>query len=494
MMPSLPSEFLSDSPAPSSIQGYISVRGQASVFSDSLEKWPTSSEAFRADSNHRKLVARNLEQSGFRIIAESQLGFAVEGPPGAYEELSGGRIETKERLMYAESGEARYVTHIDIVGENQPVDLGVGYARSTASDIDGILIQRPRIPFGISPSPLPPSTSRFHLRVPNDVALGLGALQAHQKGFYGNGVTVAMPDTGQYRHPFFIAEGYNVKEAITLIPNTNPSVDPVGHGTGESANIFAIAPGAVLQPIRIADDAGNLVAAVSGFLKAKQLQPKIITCSWGGDTSYPPPPLNLSDKAIAMEIQDAIEQGILVIFSAGNGHHSVEPQVPGVLAAGGTYMSQELTLQASDYTSGYESHWFPGVRVPTVCGLVGMRPRAQYIMLPIPPESKIDIAESRTIVEDPTTDETTSRDGWALFSGTSAAAPQMAGAAALILAAKPGLKPAQVIEALTKTATDVSAGKCHPRFNNPATVGSDNATGFGLVNALAAVQYAIANF
>ena len=38
--------------------------------------------------------------------------------------------------------------------------------------------------------------------------------------------------------------------------------------------------------------------------------------------------------AIAAEILDAIEQGVLVIFSAGNGQFSVEPQVTGVLAAG----------------------------------------------------------------------------------------------------------------------------------------------------------------
>jgi hypothetical protein len=54
--------------------------------------------------------------------------------------------------------------------------------------------------------------------------------------------------------------------------------------------------------------------------------------------------------------------------------------------------------------------------------------------------------------------------------------------------------PAQVIEALTKTATDITFGSCHPRFNNPATPGSDVSTGAGLVNAAAAVQFALNNF
>ena len=47
---------------------------------------------------------------------------------------------------------------------------------------------------------------------------------------------------------------------------------------------------------------------------------------------------------------------------------------------------------------------------------------------------------------------------------------------------------------MTATATDIRTGRCHPRFNNPATVGQDQATGHGLVNASAAVQFAIDNF
>ena len=45
-----------------------------------------------------------------------------------------------------------------------------------------------------------------------------------------------------------------------------------------------------------------------------------------------------------------------------------------------------------------------------------------------------------------------------------------------------------------ETAIDVTTGRCHPRFNNPAEIGSDLATGSGLVNASAAVEYAINRF
>jgi subtilisin family serine protease len=306
-----------------------------------------------------------------------------------------------------------------------------------------------------------------------------------------------MPDSGQYRHPFFTARAYTIMRPITVVPGTSPNGDPVGHGTGESANIFAVAPGVDLQPIRASDDAGNLVGAIAGFLRAKELRPRIITNSWGSDGPYPPPgPLDEDDLAIAAEILDAIEQGILVVFSAGNGQFSIEPQVPGVLAAGGVYMDENGNLRASDYASGYQSPWFDNVVVPTVCGLVGLQPRAQYLMLPAPPGSQIDQLESQPAPpSDPTTDGTLADDGWALFSGTSAAAPQLAGVAALILGARPNLTPAQVIQCMIATAADIVVGRSYPqRFNNPATPGPDLATGAGLVNATAALDYALDNF
>src|SRR5262249_2628474 len=159
---------------------------------------------------------------------------------------------------------------------------------------------------------------------------------------------------------------------------------------GESANIFSLAPEAVLQPIRASSDNGKLIGATTAFLKAKELNPRIITCSWGSDDPFPPSDSPTEDElAFAPEIQDAIAQNILVIFSAGNGQFSFEPQVPGVLAAGGVFMNSGGDLRASDYASGYQSTWFDRHVVPTVCGLVGMQPRAQYIMLPIPPGSTI---------------------------------------------------------------------------------------------------------
>jgi len=496
MKPSLPMQYSSDDLPPALIHGYVSVKGVKSPFSGRIEKLPKTTNPFHAKKGDRDEVRRNLEKEGFQIAAESPLGFAVVGPPSAYEQLTGGKVQMVERLMQAESGCVRYVTHVDIVGKHQPKAIGAAYTTSSKSKIDGLFAERPKMIHSVFPSPIPPDVGVFHLEVPGDVAIGLGATLAHKQGFKGDGISVVMVDTGWYRHPFFTAQGYDIKTPITIVPGTAPSKDPVGHGTGESANIFATAPGASLQPIRASNNAGDLPAAITGFMKAKELNPHIITCSWGGDLDFPPTSApDEVEQAEALEIQQAVEAGVCVVFSAGNGQFSIEPQVPGVISAGGVFMDLGMKLAASDYASGYESPFFEGITVPTVCGLVGLQPRAQYIMLPIPPGSQLDVEESHIDEDGNPGDGTTTGDGWGLFSGTSAAAPQIAGVIALILAAKPGLSPAKVSEALSKTAIDITSGHSFPqRFNSPATVGHDAATGFGLVNASAAVAFARETF
>ena len=501
--PVLPRLIDSDDVLPEEVQGYISVRGTESVFDKPTQTFSVASKPYHAKKGDRGDVRRNIEKSGFSVMAESPLGFAVAAPAPAYEDISRGKMVTRELWTRIAPGVHRYVTRVDLIGNNQPQALGVGYAASRAAKIDGIVLEKPRYTHGArpmaDPSPIPPNSPKFHLTVPTGVGTALNASPIHQQGIRGENVSVAMVDTGHYKHPFFLAQGYNLKPTLTAIPGVNPGKDPGAHGTGESANIFAAAPGVIFQGIRASKTGSDLLAAFGGFVMAKNLEPKprIITCSWGTDYDYPPAPpwkwVDEADKALALEIRHAVEQGIVVIFSAGNGQFGPEPQVPGVISAGGVYMSPTGSLWASDYASGYESPWFGGVRVPTVCGLVGMRPRAQYIMLPVPSGSELDRSESQDEPEE-VGDGTSPRDGWALFSGTSAAAPQLAGVSALILGVKPNLKPAQVMEAMVKTATDITSGTSHPRFAHPATVGPDLATGAGLVNAKAAVEYAKQKF
>jgi subtilisin family serine protease len=133
---------------------------------------------------------------------------------------------------------------------------------------------------------------------------------------------------------------------------------------------------------------------------------------------------------------------------------------------------------------------FPGRNSPDLCGLVGMLPRAAYILLPVQPNDDID----RDLAGNnhPLGDETLADDGWAAISGTSAAAPQLAGVCALVKEAAPHLNPAQVRDVLRQTARDVAAGRCFNRegMGHFAVPGPDMATGTGLVDAHAAVTAA----
>jgi len=109
-------------------------------------------------------------------------------------------------------------------------------------------------------------------------------------------------------------------------------------------------------------------------------------------------------------------------------------------------------------------------------------------MLPVQPHDCLDGVLAGSVY--PNGDETNADDGWAAFSGTSAAAPQLAGTAALIKQACPHLTPASIKDILRRTARDVTAGTCHSRFNHPATPGPDLATGDGVVDAYKAVLLA----
>jgi hypothetical protein len=197
--------------------------------------------------------------------------------------------------------------------------------------------------------------------------------------------------------------------------------------------------------------------------------------------------LSPQDKLLAAVIARAVREGILVIFAAGNGSWGFPAQHPDAIAVGGVYKhlhgSLKGRLEASNYASGFISPVYPGRLVPDVCGLVGQLPDGAYIMLPIPPDNPRD--QIRAAVGD----DTLPSNGWAAFSGTSAAAPQLAGICALMKQTDPSLSPARVKQLLQQTARDVVEG-----FSNPvagghrARKGLDLATGYGLADAYEAVR------
>jgi subtilisin family serine protease len=431
-------------------------------------------------TSHESVImsaAQRLDDVGFEVLQISRQLINIAGPAGLYKRVFGTELTTDERPVIKELGKEDTATFID--SPETAIPGLIDTSESQLADVlEGVAIEEPRY---FHQNAFAPLQTYWHLRVPGDVSLGTNADRAHRAGITGRGVRVVMTDSGWFRHPFFVQRGYR-SAPVVLGPGTaNPNADESGHGTGESANIFAVAPDVEFTMVKL-----SFVNTIGSFNAAVGLAPQIISNSWG--SSKPNPPLSAADQALAAAIALAVANGIIVVFSAGNGHWGFPGQHPDVISAGGAHMEANGTFRASNYASGFASAIYPGRNAPDLCGLVGLLPRAMYIMLPVQPNDAIDQGQAGGT--HPNGDQTAPNDGWAAFSGTSAAAPQLAGACALIRQACPRLTPAEVRGILRSTARDVTSGTCHPNTGHAAVAGPDLATGTGLVDAARAALVA----
>ncbi len=334
---------------------------------------------------------------------------------------------------------------------------------------------------------LPPNEDGFHLSL-ESVAQALNASRCHRRGWTGQDVKVAMTDSGFARHPYFDRGGYNMVR-LGGPGADNPERDRSGHGTGESANIVAIAPNVTMICVKQGSSAaGDLETAIAQ-------NPTIITNSWGWDIDrVTKAQLKLQDPNMFNElvdvetvIADAVSRGIIVCFSAGNGHFAFPACLPQVFAIGGVMVQQDSGLKASDYASSFTSTLYSTRQVPDFCGVVGSATRAAdgtlpgHIMLPVPAGSSFDgdnFAPPKSDI------------GWGIFSGTSAASPQAAGVLALMKGINPRLTADEARQILRSTAVDVLVGVS--AMGQSAGPGRDAATGAGLIDAFAACEAAAA--
>ncbi len=432
---------------------------------------------FRSDRRVVRRAADRLRRAGFKVLQVSDITINIAGSASLYERTFKTKLVTEERTVLKEQGRREKATFIDAADTD--VRGLIDTSESSLADVvEGVAIEEPAY-YHAGPLPFPPAKKYWHLDVPGDVSLGVNADRVHREGHSGLGVKLVMVDSGWYRHPYFERRGYRAGP-VELGPGaTKPDKDESGHGTGESANAFAAAPDIDFTMVKM----GN-VNTTGAFNHAVSLGPEVISCSWGFSILEGPLPAAL--QALAAAVAQAVASGIVVVFSAGNGHYGFPGQHPDVISAGGVYLEPDGKLRASNYASGFESQIYANRKVPDVSGLVGMRPAAAYIMLPVEPGDEIDVGLGGG--KHPQADETKTSDGWAAFSGTSAAAPQLAGVCALIKEACPTLSPADVRKALRQSARDVKAGK--NTHNEQAGPGYDLATGAGLVDAHGAVERA----
>lgn len=461
--------------------------GGVSLFETPAPITAENVSTFHSEASVIATASSELRKLGFRVLQESPITFSIAGSPKLFESVFGVSLR-KEKKQVMEGQEIEF-----FVAPGAPTEQLLRPPEALTNLIEGVALAEPPLLFE---SPLPPIVlphpdSYRYLFVPDDVGLVLNAPRVHEFGTTGAGVRVAMPDTGFYAfspasvgvlgipgaHPFYFYHGYTTNRAV-LGPGAIDAIrDDNGHGTGEAANIFAVAPGIELSPVKMASD------TTGAFNAAVAQNPRVITNSWGYDIDRSGASLSPFLRTLEAAVAGAVASGIVVCFAAGNGHFAFPGSHPDVISCGGVMVNYpNLDLEASNYASSFDSSLYPGRHVPDLCGLVGRTVinRAPLIMLPVQPDCFLDI----TFSTGAPADGTSPGDGWALFSGTSAASPQIAGVVALMLQQNPALTPTQVKDILKRTATDVTVGNSSPSTGGGAAgPGPDFATGAGLVNA-----------
>ncbi|MGO9218354.1 MAG: S8 family peptidase [Streptosporangiaceae bacterium] len=309
---------------------------------------------------------------------------------------------------------------------------------------------------------------------PSDVFLQeTGATRLASQGDTGQGVTVAVVDTGIDSLPDFSGR---LLGGVDLTGGNNPFQDDYGHGTfvagliaGDGASsdgqYSGEAPGARLVSIKVAgaDGITNLSTLITGLQWAVDHQNvygiKVLNLSLGyksGQSTV----VNPLDQAV----EAVWNSGITVVTSAGNaGPFNGTILSPGddplVITAGA------LDDMATPSTADDEMTNFSSVGPTSPDGWVkpDLVASGRSVVSLAAPGSTID------------TDYPSARIGPANFagSGTSFSAAITSGAAALVLAANPGLTPDEVKARLLGG-------------TNPGPVGNPFVDGHGALNAYAA--------
>ena len=326
---------------------------------------------------------------------------------------------------------------------------------------------KPTPPPTVPSSPPPPTTPTD--QPPLDAQLTLtNADAAHSLGYTGAGVTIGVVDSGIMRnHPALV--GRVEQELIYVDPSTNNTAidDVVGHGTwvsqiaaGKAFDKFpgGIAPGASLVSARIISDVepkddgsgqGNAVTAADADFFAQTLNPALINAgvqvmnnSWGGiywDTTN-----SSINQAFAQAYEPfVLQHGGLVVFAAGNDSRSDPSDIASLPSLAPQLAPGWLVAVAVD-----SNHPSQLASYSNACG------RAMNYCLAAPGD---------VIVSDKDAVAGISPTYW-VVSGTSFAAPEVSGAAALVWQAFPYFSNDLVRQTLLGTADDLGATGVDPIF------------------------------
>lgn len=304
----------------------------------------------------------------------------------------------------------------------------------------------------------------------------VNAPQVWKNGYFGDGIGIAIIDTGVYPHPDLVTPRNRIIAFKDYINGRAVSYDDNGHGThvaGDAAGNGAKSNGKYRGPaskaniisIKVLNAQGagvmsNVLAAVQWCITNKaRYGIRIISMSLGSQAtaSYTKDPL-------CKAVEKAWQAGIVVCIAAGNeGPGAKTISSPGidplVITVGA--VNDRNTVSVRDNTIAPFSSRGPtrdGLSKPDV-----VSPGVNIVSLRSP-GSTIDKTNKNLRVG----------DYYMRLSGTSMATPICAGAAALLLSKKPALKPNDVKNILMRTCRNINSNK--------------NAQGSGLIDILAAIK------
>jgi len=270
------------------------------------------------------------------------------------------------------------------------------------------------------------------------------------KGYTGEGVTVALIDTGaDGEHKALAGKIVAFKDFVN---NQTDSYDDNGHGT-HCASLVAgekgtgVAPGAKLVVIKVMDLEGacylsDALNALDWCLENKERYGiRVVSFSVGGES--PSDGTSLLDEAC----DKMVENGLVMCVAAGNSG----PAASSIVIPGDA--ENVITVGAVDRSGNI---FELSSRGPTAKG-----------------DTKPDLV---TLGVDVVSALAGSKNGKSSISGTSMAVPQVSGAVALLLQARSDLAPADLKRVLLKTADDLGPS------------GLDNVYGYGALNLTGALQ------
>ncbi len=199
---------------------------------------------------------------------------------------------------------------------------------------------------------------------------------------------------------------------------------------------------------------------------------RVVSNSWGSGSAYDP------DSLTTQLIEQLVDEGVVVVFSAGNGGGD------GSIRA--TTSQCQIPKEGVICVAAFDDYNI-GARDGAIAGYSSRGKLSETQSWPDISAPGSNIRSARPLFGQTT--------GFGIvpyetLSGTSMAAPHVAGAAVLMLQANPGLLPAEIEEILESTAYKYSNGGSYTASADYRFDGSHYAKGHGLLDIFAAVQQA----